>query len=195
MAENSLENRLILASKSPRREKLLQLIGIPFETIAPNLEEPTMSTALETATHNSIAKAKSIHEKHKNRFVLSADTAIDFKGKIIGKPSDISEAKRLLLDFSGNTHEVITAVTIINPQGEIFTLDETSRVVFKCLDEAIISDYLKKVSPQDKAGGYGIQEFGWMLVEKVEGSIDNVMGLPLAKVFQLLSLARFIIKE
>lgn len=195
MAENSLENRLILASKSPRREKLLELVGIPFEAISSSLEEQTLSTALETAIHNSIAKAKSIQEKNNNRFILSADTAIDFKGRIIGKPSSISEAKRFLLDFSGNAHTVITAVTIINPQGEIFTLNETSEVFFKRLNDETISNYLAKVNSQDKAGGYGIQEFGWMLVEKVEGSIDNVMGLPLSKVFQLLSLARFIIKE
>lgn len=191
MVENNLENRLILASKSPRREKLLELIGVPFTAISPNLKEQTLSTALKTATHNSIAKAKSVHEKYKDKFILSADTAIDFKGRIIGKPSCINEAKRFLLDFSGNAHTVITAVTIINPQGDIFTLDESSEVIFKCLNEATVSDYLKKVTSQDKAGGYGIQEFGWMLVEKVEGSIDNVMGMPLSKVFQLLSLARF----
>jgi septum formation protein len=195
MAENILEVRLILASKSPRREKLLELIGIPFETISSNIDETTLSTALETVTHNSIIKAKSIHEKHKNRFILSADTAIDFKGKIIGKPGSIGEAKKFFSDFSGHTHSVVSAVTIINPQGEIYTLNETSKVFFKQLDDETINNYLTKVSPLDKAGGYGIQEYGWMLVEKVEGSIDNVMGLPLSKVFQLLSLARFDIRE
>ena len=195
MAENSSEIKLILASKSPRREKLLGLIGIHFETISSSLEEPTLSTALETATHNSIVKARLAHEKHKNRFILSADTIIDFKGKIIGKPSSTNEAKKFLADFSGNTHFVLTAVTIVNPQSEFYTLSETSEVFFKHLDDETIIKYLAKVSPFDKAGGYGIQEFGWMLVEKVEGSIDNVMGLPLSKVFQLLSLARFDFRE
>lgn len=195
MAENNSENRLILASKSPRRQQLLKLMGIPFETISSNTEEPTLSTALETATHNSIVKAKSIHEKHKNRFILSADTAIDFKGKIIGKPRDIDEARQILAIFSENIHTVITAATIINPQNEIFTLSETTQVLFKRLDEKTIDKYLENVSPLDKAGGYGIQEHGWMLVERVDGCIDNVMGLPLAKVFQLFSLASFSFKE
>lgn len=195
MSEINSENRLILASKSPRREKLLELVGIPFETISFIFEEIRLSTALETTTHNSVVKAMSIHEKYKNRFILSADTAIDFKGKIIGKPNSIEEAKRLLTDFSENTHKVVSAATITTPQGEMHTLSETSEVLFKRLNEDTINDYLARVSPLDKAGGYGIQEHGWMLVERVDGSIDNVMGLPLSKVFQLLSLARFNFKE
>jgi len=175
--------RLILASGSPRRRDLLREAGLSFEIMSPEVEElkagdlPPRELALTNARLKSLAIAKD----HPNDIVLGSDTVVALGGKVYGKPVDLSEASENLRTFSGRVHEVISAVSIIGgDKGSDFI--ETSYVKFRSLDEVVIQDYLAKVHVLDKAGGYAIQDQGEMLVEKVEGDFDNIVGLPVGKV-------------
>ncbi len=191
MPERTTGNKplLVLASKSPRRKALLLLLGVPFEACDASIAETTADTPIETVTQNAITKAHFCFEKYPDCLVLSADTVIEFEGRQIGKPRDIDQARQFLLGFSGKTHTVVTAVCLLGPRFGPHTATDVSLVTFFKLSEKDINDYLNNVKALDKAGGYGIQEQGWRLVEKLEGTLDNVMGLPLSCVLHLLSLA------
>ncbi len=191
MPERTTGNKpfLVLASKSPRRKALLSLLSLPFETCEAAIAESIADTAIETVTQNAIAKARLCFEKYTDCLVLSADTVIEFEGGQIGKPRDIDQARQFLLDFSGKTHSVVTAVCLLGDRFGPHTATDVSLVTFSELSEQDVNDYLDYVYALDKAGGYGIQEQGWRLVEKLEGALDNVMGLPLSCVLHLLSLA------
>ena len=172
--------KIILASQSLRRNELLAASGVPFEAVAPDVEEIDIPGRPEdTVRHNSETKAEWGARSYPNSVIIAADTVV-FLDRIMGKPETMTRARQMLLELSGRTHAVFTAVTVNLPHGgNTTTRVAVSRVTMKILNEGIISEYLQLVDPLDKAGGYAIQEHGGMLICKCEGSVSNVIGLPM----------------
>ena len=176
--------RIILASASPRRSELLRSLGVQFEVI-PSTAEELHDEALDArklCELNAERKALEVAERFPDAVVLGADTLVTFGGKLYGKPPDRAIAKKMLRELSGRTHEVITGLCLLHRgarKGSNF--HDVTRVSFKELTEGVIESYVSSVQVLDKAGAYGIQERGEMLVEKIEGSFSNVVGLPLER--------------
>ncbi len=175
-------NKLILASASPRRADLLRSLKVDFE-VTPGSTEEVHDESLPVAALcelNARRKAADILKTRPGRLVLAADTLVTLSGKLYGKPADLDEARRMLRELGGQTHEVITGVCLSDGARES-VFSEVTRVQFKELTSATIEQYISNVSVLDKAGAYGIQERGEMLVESVDGSFTNVVGLPLER--------------
>jgi septum formation protein len=178
-------NRLILASASPRRADLLRSLEVEFDVIpsrAAELDDAAIG-AVKLCELNALRKAEEVARRHPERIVLGADTLVTRDNEVFGKPADLSEAFAMLSRLSAKAHQVITGVALLHHaenRREIFT-DETV-VTFKQLDDATIRQYLETVPVLDKAGAYGIQERGELLVERISGSLSNVIGLPIEKV-------------
>ncbi len=172
--------KLILASQSPRRKELLSGLGVNFTSIPADIDEILIhSEGVSTAEHNSHIKAQHIAKSYPNDLILGSDTIVELGDKVLGKPTDIEDAKATLRSLSNKEHEVITAVTLICLENSIdYTFTETTKVKFKKLTEEAISEYLSKVNTLDKAGSYAIQSHRELIVESFEGFIDNVIGLP-----------------
>ncbi|MEM9399728.1 MAG: Maf family protein [Verrucomicrobiota bacterium] len=176
---------LILASSSPRRQDLLRDAGFYFESEAPCIDEwdssshPDMS-AIDLAQANARRKAEEVGKRHDQSIVLAADTIVYCEGQILGKPVDLVEARTMLSLLSGKTHEVITAVCWLDTRKK--TLKEhvaRTWVTFRQLSSQAIDAYLEKVHVLDKAGSYAAQERGEEIIERMEGSRTNVIGLPM----------------
>ena len=183
--------KLILASASPRRRELLQEMGMPFEVVTADVAEleslsPHHLTPAELALENARRKAQAVATSHKGHWVLGADTVVALGGQLFGKPASQDEAKAFLQALSGETHEVITACVLVEPSGVRHEFHDATEVTFRALTPEIISRYIAEVHVLDKAGAYALQERGDWIVERVEGSRTNVIGLPtglLAKYF------------
>lgn len=174
--------RFVLASASPRRGQLLQKAGYQFEIIAPPDDEisHTCLTIRELTVWNATRKALRIAQTLPDAVVLAADTLVTIDGRVLGKPVDVEDAVGILRRLSGRTHEVWTAVCIRHAAtGRTHSFHEISRVHFRQLREDAIRDYLAKVNPLDKAGAYAAQGHGTEIIEKIEGSYSNVVGLPM----------------
>ena len=184
------KHHLILGSQSPRRKELLGFLGIPFKVIAPNIEErSTFNSPIEIARHLSQQKAQHLHSKmlDHDHLILSADTLVTLNGKIYGKPKDRLEAKEFLRELSGNTHQVVTGVTLKSSQYErIFHVQ--SEVTFAPWKEEMINHYLDCNESMDKAGAYGIQGPSLTFITHLNGSYSNVVGLPLAELISEMEL-------
>ena len=173
---------LILASKSPRRKELLSIITPDFEIIPAVGEERADRTLLpdryvcELARH----KAEEIASTHPEDIVVGADTVVAIGGEILGKPKDAADARRMLKMLSGKQHSVFTGVCIISSSRNTSFAEETT-VRFFDLTEQEISDYIATGEPFDKAGSYGIQGIGALLVSGITGDYYNVMGLPVGR--------------
>jgi septum formation protein len=180
--------RVILASGSPRRRELLEAAGLSFEVIPSPAEEiHDASLGMEgLCEENARLKAIAVAAHHPEAVVIGADTLVFLDGQPLGKPKDMAEAVRMLRSLSGFVHNVCTGVCICEPGGKIRTLHAVTEVVFRTLDDAMIYEYLAKTSPLDKAGAYGIQDHGEMIVERISGGYDNVMGLPVGLVLKAL---------
>ena len=179
---------MILASNSPRRRELLAEAGVRFEVHAYETDERRLDG--EAAEHLvqrlSCLKARAAETHHPGRVILGADTVVVLDDRILGKPKDMEEAKRFLRDLSGRTHVVLTGVTLIDGRGHADTWLAASHVTFKTLTDNIIDEYVRLTNPLDKAGAYGIQSHGEMLVERVDGLMSNVIGLPVEEVVERL---------
>jgi septum formation protein len=174
--------RLILASSSPRRKELLEMINLPFEILASHIEEavPESSTPEEIVQSLAYQKAKAVANLEKDAYVLGADTIVVYKGIILGKPKTEQDAFEALKMLSGNTHEVLTGVAIVSQEHEI-TFYERSKVTFWELTDEEISNYIASKEPMDKAGSYGIQGKGALFVKRIEGDYFSIVGLPIAR--------------
>jgi len=184
---------LLLASASPRRSELLKAAGVRFSVIRCQVKEKEFAgRPASTARFNAERKALIAARRRPEAVVIAADTVV-FRGKILGKPADRAEARRMLEVLSGRTHRVYTAVTVIFPGGrKKITRVAMSQVKMKKLQPETISAYLRLVNTLDKAGAYAIQEHGRMLIDKISGSFTNVVGLPLELLKQILpELPRF----
>jgi len=182
--------KIILASQSPRRRELLHLAEIPFEVIVAETDEsyPEGLTPAEVAVHIAKNKALAVAEKNgSDLLILAADTIVVCDNKIIGKPAGRQEAIDILKTLSGNTHEVITGVCMMQMQKEVSFFDTTT-VSFHALTEQQIEYYVDKYNPYDKAGAYAIQEWiGAVGIKRIDGDFYNVMGLPVSRVVQVLN--------
>ncbi|CAN5403078.1 Maf family protein [soil metagenome] len=184
--------RLILASASPRRRRLLAEAGYAFEVVVPAVAElhGTEYTLREVTCGNALRKGLAVARRHSDASVLAADTLVALEGRLIGKPADRAAATRLLRLLSGRTHQVATGVFIVHfRRRRSLLFSVLSQVVFKKLSDRMIQDYLTTINPRDKAGGYAAQGPGRAIIARIIGSTSNVIGLPLEKTRP--ALARF----
>jgi len=174
---------LILASESPRRRELLGSLGIPFETESAAVGElTTLPDPQEVPLRNAERKAGAVAARHPRDLVLGADTVVLAEGRVIGKPRDLADALAILLSLSGITHQVITGIALIREEDRLRrSWSEITRVTFKPFGRKEAERYLSLVSVLDKAGAYAIQEHGDILVDHIDGSLENVIGLPLVR--------------
>jgi septum formation protein len=175
---------LLLASNSPRRRDLLAEAGFQFEIWSPEVAERFDSdlTLRELTAFNAIRKAMAAARAHPQRIVLAADTLVAIDDNLLGKPANMSEAVAMLQHLSGQAHEVCTSVSICHLLfGKSFGFSVISRVRFRRLGRAEIDRYLARINPLDKAGGYAAQGFGAEIIQKIDGSFTNVVGLPMEK--------------
>jgi len=189
MSDDLLVPAIILASISPRRQMLLRQVGIEFDIIPPGGDEvmPVKEDFIETVVRNAEAKAVSVLSKANGRLVLGADTLVNIDGEPLGKPTNREDALRMLHRLSGSDHFVYTGIALIDPDSDFRYLDhETTKVTFRKLSDEEIEAYIRTGEPMDKAGSYGIQERGAAFISRVEGCFFNVMGLPLAKLWEAL---------
>ena len=174
---------LILASASPRRRELLTQIGVKFEIKISDVEEVMDSSLSAEAQVQSLAlqKAQAVATSLNEGWVLGADTVVVNNGVLLGKPRNETEAKEMLDSLSGKWHQVMTAVALVDASGEqqTWTSVEITNVKFRDLTEKDIAAYVATGESMDKAGAYGIQGYGALLVERIEGCYNNVVGLPL----------------
>jgi len=180
--------KLILASRSPRRQVLLKKVVPRFKTVIPRVKERHLGnkSPIRNARDNALWKALAVGRKYKNSWVLGADTIVVLRGKILGKPKSLKGAKRMLAKLSGKNHKVITGIALINKQknGEC-VFHAITKVRMKRVNSQFIDDYISKVNTLDKAGAYGIQEKP-KIIQSIRGSYTNVMGLPLEKLRNIL---------
>jgi septum formation protein len=188
-------HRIILASRSPRRQQLLNELGLHFEVVLKDWTEyyPPDLKGAEIALHVATEKAKTFQSEIKdNEIVLTADTIVWCNNRVLDKPSSRSDALRILRQISGNTHEVITAVCLLSASNQVSFCSST-KVTFSELSEEELNYYINNFKPYDKAGAYGIQEWiGIAACSSIEGSYFNVMGLPVEQVYH--ELQKFIVK-
>ena len=181
---------IILASSSKRREDIFNRYNFDFEIIKPDIEEIVREedSPQQLVMSLSFRKAYSVAKSHPQAIVIGADTVVVYKGEILSKPKDSEDAFRMLSMLSGKTHEVITGVSIINLESNNKVVDfEKTQVKFRELDKKTIDTYIATGEPFDKAGSYGIQAIGALLVEKIDGCYLNVVGMPLVKLDKLLN--------
>lgn len=172
---------MILASNSPRRKEILEKFGFKLIVKSENVDEKSDKIEItEKIKDIALKKTLAVAEKNRGEFVVGADTVVEFKGEIIGKPSSETEAYMILKKLSGNSHNVITAYVIINMEKNVLIKDvSVTEVVFQELTEDTIKWYIETKEPFDKAGAYGIQGKGAVLVEKIVGDFYTVMGFPI----------------
>lgn len=184
--------KIILASQSPRRKELLERMGIKdFETISPNVDESAFHglPPEELVRRLSAEKAAAVAGKvGEDAIVIAADTVVALEGAVLGKPADELDAFKMLSALSGVRHQVYTGVTVCRG-GEKQTAHEVTDVTFRELSEREIEDYISTGEPMDKAGAYGIQGYGALLIQGISGDYYNVMGLPVCRLSGML--ARF----
>ena len=177
---------IILASNSPRRKSLLELIDLPVKVIASSVHEDFNINLKPTefAKHYSHLKAQDIAEQHPNSLVIGADTIVVLNNEIIGKPIDEEDSKLMLKKLSGRTHTVITGVCFVwQDKNIVDILKEKTVLTFQELTDEQIQYYVKYYHPLDKAGSYGIQDWFAVCVKKIDGCFYNVMGMPLANFY------------
>ncbi len=175
---------LILASASPRRAQLLQSAGLEFVVIPAQVTElePDHLTPHECVQINAYRKARSVAKQHPDAVVLGADTEVSLDRRVFGKPANIEEAQAMLAALQGRTHEVVSGVCLLHLRAHWQRLFVVSTLVtFRPLNAEQIRDYLARTKPLDKAGAYAIQEEGHLIVEDLDGSFTNVVGLPMAR--------------
>lgn len=182
--------QIYLASKSPRRRKLLKQLNINFKSFSVDVNENIGKTEkpahiVKRLANKKLLKAK---EKVKNGIIITADTIVVLDGKVIGKPANTKNAKTILKKLSGRVHKVYTGYSIWNSEKNIIITDyEKTIVEFRNLFDREIDDYIYGGSPMDKAGAYGIQDdIGAVFIKKINGCYYNVVGLPLTKIYQAL---------
>ena len=174
---------VILASASPRRKEILSLLGFPFAVVPSNVSE---DLAIENDDFEGYArqlaamKTQAVANDKLECIVIGADTIVVHEGKLYSKPESKEQAQAFLKELSGKTHTVITGVGIF-VDDKLRTFSVETKVTFRELDDMLINAYVESGDPMDKAGGYGIQTAGALLVEKIDGDYYNVMGLPIAK--------------
>lgn len=181
--------KIILASKSPRRKYLLELLNLQFEVQGSDIEETySYSNPTDIVKYLASIKATDVAQHHNNAIIIGADTIVTLNGEILEKPLDQTHAFEMLKTLSDNTHEVFTGVSIIKKKDaklEEYVFYEQTKVTFAPLEDEEIHKYIATGSPMDKAGAYGIQDdWGAVFVKRIEGDYYNVVGFPLHSFYQ-----------
>ena len=182
--------QIVLASQSPRRRELLDRAGFLFDVIPADRDDIiTKTIPSEVVCELSYQKAMDVYEKlanQENYLVIGADTVVASEGEILGKPKSKQEAYDMLKKLAGKDHEVYTGVTFVYNEDVLksHTFFECTRVTFYPMTDKEINDYIKTGDPMDKAGAYGIQGPCGIYIEKIDGDYNNVVGLPIARVYQ-----------
>lgn len=181
---------LILASASPRRAELLKLLRVKFRIIPSDATEVVHEhlTPLEICQLNAHRKARAVAKRIPDALVIGADTLVFLDNKILGKPRNLADARRMLARLQGRTHQVVTGVSLIHLRAHrerVFAI--STDVLFHPLDAGQIRDYLSRINPLDKAGAYAIQESGEKIISEISGSYSNVVGLPVERLREELS--------
>ena len=176
--------KIILASASPRRRELMRYITEDFEAVSTDCDETLPDNIKPTAASEYLAvlKAKAAAEKYPDCTVIGCDTTVILGGEILGKPKDKAQCIADISKFSGRTHQVITGCCIISG-GRIISFSDVTDVTFRELTAAEIEAYADTDEPYDKAGGYGIQGLGSAFISRIDGDFFNVVGLPVARLF------------
>jgi len=181
--------KIILGSQSPRRRELMSGLDIPFRTVSIDADEsfPPDLSAGDIPVYISRGKAEAyLPQLQQDELLITADTIVWLDGRMLGKPANTEEARRMIHLLSGHTHQVYTAVTFTTLNGSQSLVDCTD-VTFRTLTDAEIDYYVETYRPLDKAGAYGVQEYiGYIAVTAMHGSYFNVMGFPIAKVYDIL---------
>ena len=181
--------KIILASKSPRRKELMGLIPVNFEVITKEVEEviDRCKTPEENVKMLAQQKALAVAQDHEDRWVVGCDTIVVNKMEIMGKPKDVQGALNMLEDLQGGCHKVCTGVSLVNlKQGVSRSFTTTSLVYMRKLEAEEIEWYVSTGEPMDKAGAYGIQGYASNFVEKIEGDYFNIVGLPVSALYHVL---------
>lgn len=180
---------IILASQSPRRKELLARLGLVFTAIPANIEENITSFQFPQKAVQEIAfhKARYVSDLLNDGLIIAADTVVVLKDTILGKPVDEKNAFKMLTSLSGQEHTVVTGICLMDAASGAFQVDsESTKVRFRELSDTEIRNYIATKEPMDKAGAYGIQGRGAVLVDRIEGCYYNVVGLPLTKLYLML---------
>ncbi|MAJ43251.1 MAG: septum formation protein Maf [Candidatus Marinimicrobia bacterium] len=180
--------KLILASKSPRRRYLLEIIGLNFSVVPSDYNESKISyrkNPKDFCMELAFNKANKIAGNYKNKIIIGADTIVVLNDELFPKPKDKNEAKSFLLKLSNKTHQVYTGISIIKNNKSI-VFNESTHVTFKKLSNFEINHYVNNYDTLDKAGAYGIQDWSSIFVEKINGCYFNVVGFPLTKFYSKL---------
>jgi len=186
---NTLDKPVILASNSPRRKELLRQIGVAFLSDPADVDERVLpgETPEGYAVRVALDKARVAAARAGTGIVIAADTIVVRGGTVLGKPVDAADAVRMLSMLAGGMHEVMTGVAVMDATtGKLLTRVAVTRVWFRSLTPEEVAAYVSTNEPLDKAGAYGIQEKGALLVEKIEGCYFNVVGLPLSILREML---------
>ncbi|MBD3333991.1 MAG: septum formation protein Maf [Candidatus Eisenbacteria bacterium] len=188
--EDAAGEELVLASRSARRSMLLKMLGVPFRVVAPPEDEPgprRVSDPADYAVQRAVEKCRAVaRELSAPAVVLGADTIVLLDGEVLEKPRGAAEARRHLMRLSAREHEVVTGIVLHRrPQGREAAGYETTRVRMAPLDAETVARYVATGEPLDKAGAYGIQGIGSLLVTAIDGCYFNVVGLPLARLRRL----------
>ena len=182
--------KIILASNSPRRKELLKAYNIKFDVIPSDITEvlcPQLTPA-ENVMELAKQKALDVYNKCQTPFILAADTVVVYDNQILGKPKDEEDAFRMLKLLSGKTHQVITGVAFLSLEG-VESSYEISNVTFKEITDNDILEYIKTNEPMDKSGSYDIKGIGAKFVQSYDGDFDNIVGLPMKLVLDILKKA------
>lgn len=187
---------LILASESPRRRELLSSLGVPFRVVPSGVDEIPLpgEPPARFVRRAALDKGMEIAGKHPASFVLSADTIVVADGRILGKPRDRADARRMVTLLAGREHRVYTSVCLLCAErgyGDACT--EVTRVVFRPLTRGEVAAYARTGECDDKAGSYAAQGAGMLLIDRIAGSFTNVVGLPMTRVVAMLQKARLIV--
>ncbi len=178
---------LILASGSPRRRELLDLMGLTYTVETPDVDESFSGRPSETVMEISRCKAAAVAARHSDSIIIAADTLV-FADGALGKPHTPERAKEMLRSLAGNWHHVYTGITVINTRsGRILRNVDKTRVHLVPMTEQEIDAYVATGEPLDKAGAYGIQGMGGMFVDRIDGSYSNVVGLPMSMLRTMLA--------
>jgi septum formation protein len=180
------DETLTLASSSPRRRQLIEMLGIPVRVIAPNIVELRRPVETPIDYVERLAREKALAVP--GVVVLGADTTVVVRDEVLEKPVDPADAMRMLRKLQGRAHQVVTSVALVAEEA-IHQATDVTNVVFRRMDDAFLEAYVATGEPMDKAGAYGIQGYGAALVERIDGDFFSVMGLPIRLVLNLLDRA------
>lgn len=180
--------KIVLASQSPRRRELLGKMGLEFTTRSPEIDEDAVQGLPAQELVKVLSREKALHiarEEDPDTVVIGSDTVVVLDGAILGKPASAAQAEEMLAGLSGRSHEVCTGITVC--QGDkVVSQAEVTQVTFRTLTSQEIQQYVRTGEPMDKAGAYGIQGYGALLVEGIRGDYSSVVGLPVCRLGRIL---------